>query len=46
MRRFGKVNFRPDVNSDLTWADILGDAFCDLPNADVYGYTINCFVDS
>lgn len=39
VRRHGAVNFRPDVNSDLTWADIVGDAFCDLPGVGVYGYT-------
>jgi hypothetical protein len=39
VRKHGKVNFRPDVNSDLTWEDIIGDAFCDLPGVDVYGYT-------
>lgn len=39
VRRHGAVNFRPDVNSDLTWAEIVGDAFCDLPGVDVYGYT-------
>lgn len=39
VRRHGAVNFRPDVNSDLTWGDIVGDAFTDLPGVDVYGYT-------
>jgi hypothetical protein len=39
VRRHGKVNFRPDVNSDLTWSEIVGDAFTDLAGVDVYGHT-------
>lgn len=41
VRRHGAVNFRPDVNSDLTWQDIVGDAFAYGlgDHVHTYGYT-------
>ena len=38
LRKYGKILFRPDVNQEYDWHQILGDAFQRTPGMTPYGY--------
>ena len=39
VRKHGAILFRPNVNSDLAWFDIVGDTLRQLPGVTSYGYS-------